>query len=79
VEILEPKGFGRIRLQRIEMARRKTVQHGPGCLVTAQPQYPLQAQALTPDFWLVIYHAAASHTFSGVRVLSKMVPDVTVH
>jgi transposase-like protein len=34
---------------------------------------------VTPAFWLVIYQAAASQTFSRVRVLSKIVPDVTVH
>ncbi len=32
-----------------------------------------------PCFWLVMYQAAANQTRSGVRVLSKIVPAVTLH
>jgi hypothetical protein len=34
--------------------------------------------ALTPFFWLVTYQMAANQVLRGVRVLSKMVPAVTV-
>jgi len=34
--------------------------------------------APTPFFWLVTYQVAANQVVSGVRVLSKMVPAVTV-
>src|ERR1700684_3536151 len=43
-----------------------------------RPSTRCKPNARTPCFWLVTYQAAANHTRNGVRVLSKMVPAVTV-
>jgi hypothetical protein len=58
--------------------RAVLVQDGPGRLVAAQLQHPLQPLADTPAvFWLVMYQPAANHVVNSVRVRSKIVPEVT--
>ena len=53
------------------------VQPGPGSFVAAKPQFPLEASALTPFFWLVTNHIARNHIRNGLRVPSKIVPAVS--
>ena len=56
----------------------KPVQHVPGGLVAPQTQYALQPQGAHALFLMGQVPSCSQPTRNGVRVLSKMVPDVTV-
>ncbi len=55
----------------------KAVQHHPRGLVAAEPERALQPERAETLLLAGEDHAAANHSVSGVRVLSKIVPAVT--
>ena len=60
------------------LARRRQSRIAPAVGSLSNPKTRRRPRALTPGFWFVTYPIAVSHTRNGVRLLSRIVPAVTV-